>query len=502
MSPLRETHTLDERRNRQSFRPEDPFTYVRGIAHYLSPLLDLGTDDRLQQGRGAFAGMWGRMHLDSISVQELYSQTRLQALVRSSPFTGITAIAIMLNALMMGHQANLLIANRSADPKAADAGVWGPISTGFIVFFAGELLLRFGAFGKNLFRGRGCFLNYLDVALVAQSLFVGRPLFGWLRIFSFARTLRVMRVMKMFPSFNRMVYSTTHTITSLGCVLVMLGAVMYAFAMLLMLTIADYPAWQSQEADRQNILDNYGTVYDTMRTLFTAISGGNDWYGLVSPLTKLSRWFEILFAGYIFFMLFGVLNVITSLFVDSVNRAAKQDPDIAAMSESVKDRVFQKALLSFFREAKQHRGPDVDSNMPDNDNDNSLSWQELQAHMAGADARAYLGNLDFDAGQASTLFDLLDVDKTGRVDVNVLVDNWMRLKGQARGLDIAVILHEQGVIQQRLVEIVAGLGIELEPIPMMHLPSSPSRDDDRFRQTYHVGRPMAPPDPQDDEAEY
>merc|ERR1719401_1875834 len=78
----------------------------------------------------------------------------------------------------------------------------------------------------------------------------------------------------------------------------------------------------------------YGNMYRTIMTLFLGISGGNDWAELAEPLAQISWVYVVLWIFYIVFMLFGVLNILTGVFVDLAMQAAQQDRDIAIQTQS------------------------------------------------------------------------------------------------------------------------------------------------------------------------
>lgn len=54
--------------------------------------------------------------------------------------------------------------------------------------------------------------------------------------------------------------------------------------------------------------------------------------------------------------------------------------------------------------------------------------------------RAYFQALDLDVSQAHEVFDLLDVGGTGYVTVNEFVDGILRLRGQARSIDVNKVM--------------------------------------------------------------
>merc|ERR1719277_2551075 len=69
----------------------------------------------------------------------------------------------------------------------------------------------------------------------------------------------------------------------------------------------------------------YGSFGKALLTLFRAISGGDDWSTLAAPIAKVGPLYEAAWVVYISFMVFGMLNILTGIFVDSAMKAADND---------------------------------------------------------------------------------------------------------------------------------------------------------------------------------
>merc|ERR1719506_2844283 len=72
----------------------------------------------------------------------------------------------------------------------------------------------------------------------------------------------------------------------------------------------------------------------------------------------------------------------------------------------------------------------------DADGDKYLTVDELQMHCTNPRFCAYLNNHSLDATDATALFEMLDQDGTGTVDVEEFVLGALKLKGPARCLDM------------------------------------------------------------------
>merc|ERR1719401_2990123 len=55
----------------------------------------------------------------------------------------------------------------------------------------------------------------------------------------------------------------------------------------------------------------------------------------------------------------------------------------------------------------------------------------------------YFRSINVDTSEAQGLFELIDVDGSGTVDANEIVQGCLRLKGTARALDVALLMQLQ-----------------------------------------------------------
>ena len=61
----------------------------------------------------------------------------------------------------------------------------------------------------------------------------------------------------------------------------------------------------------------YGSMDTAMFSLLYGITGGQDWYDILLPLTYISEAYRYIFTFYILFVVVGVLNVLTAVFLEN-----------------------------------------------------------------------------------------------------------------------------------------------------------------------------------------
>merc|ERR1719253_726914 len=76
----------------------------------------------------------------------------------------------------------------------------------------------------------------------------------------------------------------------------------------------------------------------------------------------------------------------------------------------------------------------------DTSGDGYMSFEEFQDLLTHPKALTYMQTLELDVHEAESLFHLLD-DGDGKVSFDEFLHGIVRLKGQARSLDVITILH-------------------------------------------------------------
>jgi len=360
-------------------------------------------------------------------------------LVHDKRFTAVCSFFIILNACLIGAQMDLELRSIIDTRSSYDESAWRAVEILFAIIFAVELVLRVIA-NKSLFVfGEEWKWNMFDLVIVAQSLVElslgreGLPNVTYarsLRVLRFIRILRIIRVMRFFQSFRLMIFSIMNSLLSLLWVFLVLFFVMYLFGIFLIHGTIEF--LKREEVDRSHADDlilNYGALPEAMLSLFAAICGGKDWLELFDPLFKIDPLYGMIFIAYIFFVVFGVLNVVVGAFVDSAYQTSQRDRDYLVSCEVDKNKLYMDNIRTFFYEADQ-------------DQSGVLSLEEFEAHLKQDRVKAYFQALELDVSQARALFLLLDVDETDKVDLEEFIGGCMRMKGDAKSIDVNMLLYE------------------------------------------------------------
>jgi len=174
--------------------------------------------------------------------------------------------------------------------------------------------------------------------------------------------------------------------------------------------------------DRERLQEFYGDLGRSTLFLYEAVADGIHWNELLEPLYEhVSPWMSVAFIVYMSFVLFSLLNIVTSFFVESAMEAAKN-----RSSEDILREL--QAIL----------------NLTGGGGDRRVSRQDIDRHLQDRGVRGRLKKLGLDLSTANkvSLFDLLDEDRSNDVTANEFVQGCLSLAGPAKSLDLAMLMYE------------------------------------------------------------
>merc|ERR1712232_528963 len=191
----------------------------------------------------------------------------------------------------------------------------------FTTIFTAELLLRITAAGTSFLACSNKDINWnvIDTLLVVSALFevfantldikfISVSFMRALRLLRLVRILRMLRVFRFFKDLRIMVVGILASMRPLFWALILLFLVMYVFAVgLLQIVVENY---EQQSSDNQDELTEYfGSLINSIFTLFLCISGGIDWADAATPLIEVSPFLVLALTIYVAFCTMCVLNI-------------------------------------------------------------------------------------------------------------------------------------------------------------------------------------------------
>ncbi|CAE7497332.1 NaCP60E, partial [Symbiodinium natans] len=330
-------------------------------------------------------------------------------------------------------------------------------------FFFVELCLRLWCYRSHFFYGEDYGWNLFDSFLVVSSVLdviltytaadISPALAASMKMLKLFRIMRVFRVFRFFRELGNWAMMIIDSLKSLFGALILLGIIVYVFAVSLSMNTADWLIQQDSAGPMDRGLyeevDNwFGSLGSTVYTLMLSILGGVSWHIVCDVLFKIDILSACLLLFYIMFTIFSVLNVITGVFVDSAIQTTNSQRDIQIERELELKDSFLKSLKDFFEAL-------------DTDGNGAIHLDEIKIMLQDPTLAAYFAVLGFDEVNAHQIFHLLDDDESGEVSIQEFLDGCAKLKGQARSIDVHAIMHQCRALHRDISFVGSQLGVDL-----------------------------------------
>jgi len=143
------------------------------------------------------------------------------------------------------------------------------------------------------------------------------------------------------------------------------------------------------------------------------------------------------FSFYILLVVIGVLNILTGVFVSRAAEASALDKDLVAHAEIANTRNMVRDLHKMLQEIDvEHSG--------------IVHVDQLRDYIANEDVQAYMSVLHLDSVDCHRMISLMHQEANGNVSMQEFIALCLRYSGNARSVEIAVVLREQSKQNARL----------------------------------------------------
>jgi hypothetical protein len=198
----------------------------------------------------------------------------------------------------------------------------------------------------------------------------------------------------------------------------------------MLLTDSLHPFLMDQNADLETRLwvnERYGNIVTSLWTIFEVTLSGC-WPNHARTLVyDVSVWYAPCYACYILLVVFGIIRVITALFLKETLQAAASDADVMIQVHKKEREKYASKLRNLFMAA-------------DTSGDGAVSYEEFTCVLNIPEAKSYLATLELAAHDVDNLFNLLD-DGDGQISLDEFINGCIRLKGTAKSQDLIAVLH-------------------------------------------------------------
>jgi len=360
------------------------------------------------------------------------------------------AFVILLNAICIGVSADV----------ARDHAGWIYLEIFFAICFVSERAFRFFTVGcRTYFFGSDWKWNVVETSLLFLSLIevamglstMGRTdgkdevSFSLIRVVRLARIAKIIRVLRLevFKDLMVMVQSLIGGIRTLFWSMVLISIPLYCVSLVLRETAGNL----AHSADVGT--ESFATVHESFFTTFRCVVAGDcstkDGRPVFVLLSAAHGYgYALVYSIFLMFMMFGLFNVIAASYVENMIAAAKynelvQKHNRLQDAEMFNSKIQQLLALVHSVTSKKKRDGDVSQVEPYNMDE--LMHQHITPDLFGelcnsARFTTILEELDVSEENRMNLFDTLDVDGGGSLDLHELIRGISKLRGDPRRADI------------------------------------------------------------------
>eukprot|EP00931_Biecheleriopsis_adriatica_P055104 TRINITY_DN32507_c0_g1_i1.p1 TRINITY_DN32507_c0_g1~~TRINITY_DN32507_c0_g1_i1.p1 ORF type:complete len:651 (-),score=125.39 TRINITY_DN32507_c0_g1_i1:123-2075(-) len=375
-------------------------------------------------------------------------QCTFRCCILSPIFDSVTALMILFNSCIVGLEIEWNTSHTEVSP------VLFAFSRVCNAFFFTELLLRIAGMKWDfIFDKDSRFWNIFDSVLVvliileeAIDLSSGwqdplespgsssNPEWGAVKMIKMLRIFRLFRVFRLLRPLSKLAIMMMDASKTLMWAMVMLGLIMYVFAIVLTSQASDWVTknvetseehWHILLAESDDpvisvIFFRFGSLGKTVYTLILCILGGISWHQVSDPLFEVGSFSVVLLILYVSFTVLAVLIVHC--------RCCHLWQE------------YSRQLEEFFEAI-------------DEDSSGDITPEELTMFLSDPVMSAYFSVLGFDIHDARRFVDLLDTDHSGSVTFDEFYEGCMLFRGFATGVDVHTLLRQSEELMGKIDNI-------------------------------------------------
>jgi len=193
------------------------------------------------------------------------------------------------------------------------------------------------------------------------------------------------------------------------------------------------PRHSDKRADAQKLAGEwYPSLLTTMISLLASFTGGVEWINLYEAMKGAGWVYSAVFICYILFVMVGVFNILTAVFL--ANAGEITDHDLIVQDEEIKMEDFLEQLEK-----------DFVSKFPSTEG-GYIEKEELYTGLEDPNIQAFLRAYELEPTHLRLVFEILDVEREGRVDSISFLAGLMEFKGGAKTADTRTIQYQLGLI--------------------------------------------------------
>jgi voltage-gated sodium channel len=362
---------------------------------------------------------------------------RCRRLVHANSFTYAVSVVVVVNAVFIGFETEF---QRCSDSVSSSA--WYGVQVVFSLTFLAELGIRFFAERSSFWHDLwNIFDTVLVLASVSDTLILHHVMRGGaldlmvaLRISRLARLVRIFRLLRFFKELWFLVAGIFDGMRTLAWAWLLISFMTYIPA------IFATRMFGNSHKDDEFLQEQFGTIPRSMYTLFTVLTL-EGWSDIARHTMKVEGWSWLFFIAFIFATTFAIMNVVVAVIVQNTLEHASHCKDEELQAKRQYEQQVMDKIMQVFEAA-------------DADGDGDLTRDEFLQSLDNAKVARYLHEIGVDVRQAETLFEVLDYDESGCLDLCEFIEGVLRARGEAKAKDVLAVQCDVWRVESRLLDEV------------------------------------------------
>lgn len=265
------------------------------------------------------------------------------------------------------------------------------------------------------------------------------PLARVIRLARLSRTLKVVRVLQQFSKLRVLVCTVANSLMAFIWSMALLFVFMFLASC--MITQQLQPLILTGDLEdqvREDMWRMYGTTQRAFWTMFEITLGGQG-TSMARVVVEHYWAYSLFFYLYISGVSFAVISIIQALFLKDTLDLLALDANMMVQEKMEMKKKTTEMLEDLFKAV-------------DLSDDGYISLHEFEEILEIPQARGFMELLDLEVSEARTVFELLD-DGDGMVSYAEFSSGVMRLKGQARAMDVIASMRDIRHLQNMILDV-------------------------------------------------
>lgn len=394
--------------------------------------------DRLLGARENSILNTGDLHLQIQRMQSVMTEDQeeqglqvAQKLVNSPFFSVGCALIIMSNAVQIGLETE----------DVDDTVDWQPINYAYLGVYTSEILLRFAANPRSFLSGKDPWVVF-DTVIVLLGLIDTLVSRFWatgdsiavLRIVRLCKLARIFRLFRFCQELWLLVASIATALKTVVWMWILLGLVIYTFSILFTNELGHV---YTNDPDIQHW---FGGIIRSCFTLFSLVTL-EGWIDVSYGVWEYSPLMVVVIILFITLTTYAIINCVTAVIVQNVvDRAiCCQEDDLKDKEKMLEHDTLE--LVKLFAHATVDSDASSTSIGDDAENfgaasstgsNSIITKEDFMKAASRKETKRIIRLMDIDIGDLSTLFDQIDLNQAGYLNLNEFVQGILQMRGPAR----------------------------------------------------------------------